>query len=45
MRLAQWNITVQRNIGQDMAVEAGYVGNRRCLGDSQRAGSAKPVEL
>jgi hypothetical protein len=26
-RLTQWNITVQRTIGKDMAVEAGYVGN------------------
>ncbi len=27
-RLLQWNITVQRTIGKDFAVEAGYVGNR-----------------
>jgi hypothetical protein len=26
-RLTQWNITVQRTVGKDMAVEAGYVGN------------------
>ena len=26
-RLTQWNITVQRTLGKDMAVEAGYVGN------------------
>ncbi len=28
MRLLQWNVTVQRTIGRDMVVEAGYVGNR-----------------
>ncbi len=28
MRLLQWNVTVQRTIGRDIAVEAGYVGNR-----------------
>lgn len=28
MRLMQWNVTVQRTIGRDMVVEAGYVGNR-----------------
>ena len=28
MRLLQWNVTVQRTIGRDLAVEAGYVGNR-----------------
>src|SRR5580658_6241697 len=26
-RLTQWNITVQRTFGKDIAVEAGYVGN------------------
>jgi len=26
-RLTQWNITVQRTFGKDMAVEAGYLGN------------------
>src|SRR5579863_4704576 len=28
MRLLQWNATVERTIGRDIAVEAGYVGNR-----------------
>ncbi|HEY6346561.1 MAG TPA: hypothetical protein VIY49_34150, partial [Bryobacteraceae bacterium] len=28
MRLLQWNVTVQREIGRDLAVEAGYVANR-----------------
>ena len=28
MRLLQWNITAQRTIGRDFAVEAAYVGNR-----------------
>ncbi len=28
MRLLQWNITAQRTIGRNLAVEAGYVGNR-----------------
>jgi hypothetical protein len=28
MRLLQWNITAQRTIGRDFALEAGYVGNR-----------------
>ncbi len=27
MRLLQWNVTLQRTIGRDMVVEAGYVGN------------------
>ncbi|HLH44212.1 MAG TPA: carboxypeptidase-like regulatory domain-containing protein [Bryobacteraceae bacterium] len=27
-RLLQWNITMQREINRDLAVEAGYVGNR-----------------
>jgi len=27
-RLLQWNLTVQRTIGKDNVVEAGYVGNR-----------------
>jgi len=27
-RLLQWNLTVQRTIGEDLVVEAGYVGNR-----------------
>src|SRR6202000_540279 len=26
-RLTQWNITLQRTIGKDISVEAGYVGN------------------
>jgi hypothetical protein len=26
-RLTQWNITVQRTLGKDIAVEAGYIGN------------------
>jgi TonB dependent receptor len=26
-RLAQWNLTVQRTFGKDIAVEAGYIGN------------------
>ncbi len=28
MRLLQWNVTAQRTIGRDLALEAGYVGNR-----------------
>ena len=28
MRLFQWNVTVERTLGRDIAVEAGYVGNR-----------------
>ena len=28
MRLYQWNLTLQREIGRNIAVEAGYVGNR-----------------
>jgi hypothetical protein len=28
MRLLQWNVTVQRTMGRDFALEAGYVGNR-----------------
>jgi Carboxypeptidase regulatory-like domain len=28
LRVFQWNITAQRTIGRDLAVEAGYVGNR-----------------
>ncbi len=28
MRLLQWNVTAQHTIGRDLAVEAGYVGNR-----------------
>jgi hypothetical protein len=28
MRLLQWNLTAQRTIGRNLAVEAGYVGNR-----------------
>src|SRR5665213_3415830 len=28
MRLLQWNVNVQREIGRDLFVEAGYVGNR-----------------
>jgi Carboxypeptidase regulatory-like domain len=27
-RLLQWNLTVQRTLGKDIVVEAGYVGNR-----------------
>jgi hypothetical protein len=27
-RLLQWNVTLQRTIGKDIVVEAGYVGNR-----------------
>ena len=27
MRLLQWNVTVQRTFGKDIAVEAGFVGN------------------
>ena len=28
MRLLQWNVTLQREIGRNLFVEAGYVGNR-----------------
>jgi hypothetical protein len=28
LRLLQWNLTAQRTIGRNLAVEAGYVGNR-----------------
>jgi hypothetical protein len=36
-RLTQWNITVQRTIGKDIAVEAGYLGN---VGAWEAVGSA-----
>ena len=41
MRLLQWNATVQRTFGRDMAVEAGYVGN---VGVWEVAGSSLAPE-
>jgi hypothetical protein len=37
MRLLQWNVTVQREIGQNIALEAGYVAN---VGVWQEAGTS-----
>lgn len=41
-RLMQWNITVQRTFGKDIAVEAGYVGN---VGVWETAPTALPTGL
>jgi hypothetical protein len=38
-RLTQWNITVQRTLGKDIAVEAGYLGN---VGAWETAGALAP---
>ncbi len=41
MRLLQWNVTAQRTIGRDIAVEAGFVGN---VGVWEVAGSSLAPE-
>jgi hypothetical protein len=38
-RLTQWNLTVQRTLGKDIAVEAGYIGN---VGVWETAGALAP---
>ncbi len=38
-RLTQWNITVQRTVGKDIALEAGYLGN---VGAWETAGALAP---
>ncbi len=38
-RLTQWNVTVQRTFGKDIAVEAGYLGN---VGVWETAGALAP---
>jgi Carboxypeptidase regulatory-like domain/TonB dependent receptor len=38
-RLTQWNFTVQRTLGKDIAVEAGYIGN---VGAWETAGALAP---
>ena len=44
-RLTQWNITVQRTFGKDIAVEAGYLGNVGVWETTaRRPGSAKRVQ-
>jgi hypothetical protein len=37
MRLFQWNLTLQREIGRNIAVEAGYVANRGVWEEEQAA--------
>ena len=41
-RLLQWNITVQRTVGKDMALEIGYLGN---VGVWETAGALAPQNV
>jgi len=41
-RLTQWNVTVQRTFGKDIAVEAGYLGN---VGAWETAGALAPQNV